>query len=697
MPENISEKYWRFFEKGGREGKRIMLKYIKKQINELLDTLAEAKQAVEAVILQEDEEELMSILADAQDAAVAIGNKIESSEGTEESETSISEEDGSSAVKLIGFLELYCELLWKLIQSKETEERLAILAEAWGILDSVRQGIRELPDQMVIVFMPYKASMWDCMESVWQAACEDPDWVPFVVPIPYMDLKDGEVTASHYEGGDFPPEVPITIYSEFPLEQIHPEAIYIHNPFDDNNIVTSVLPQYYSTELKKNTDRLIYCPYYVTGEAVFVTHRYIPSYDNMDFIVTQCEKMIASYSEQIPRKKFLPFGSPIADRILRMEKEKPAIPEAWKKQLKNGRDFGGDRVVMLNTSISLFMKQRERFLDKIEYLIRLAKQIKGITLVWRPHPLLHATAQTMGETYAARLAELENKFLEEKIGVLDQTRDVGVTVALCDAYLGETASSMIHMFGIAGKPRFYINLQMPDNEKAAEDTFLVSGFCQTEETEYYVLDQPGWIAERNKSAGQVKLLVRIPGREFVRGRAYRGMELKGDSLWLYPEHAKGIFIYQIGTGRMRKVFEHKMLEIMESAAAGSGHTHGKIEHNKLMTKKNGETESGNGQGGFANGIAETDMESAKTEIFLTVGEECLAAMRAEKFQRGNLNHEWYENEKSSAEDFFHFLQTAKEEELTGYQGAYPVWLATLDGSCGRKILHAVKASLTGRK
>jgi len=56
-----------------------MLKYIKKQINELLDTLTEAKQAVETSILQKDEAELMNILADVQDAALAIGNKIESS------------------------------------------------------------------------------------------------------------------------------------------------------------------------------------------------------------------------------------------------------------------------------------------------------------------------------------------------------------------------------------------------------------------------------------------------------------------------------------------------------------------------------------------------------------------------------------------------------------------------------------------
>lgn len=611
-----------------------MLKYIKRQIEELLETLQEAKAEVRDAIGRGGDE-LLGLLADVQDAAVAIGEKIETAE---------------PSAKLIGLLEAYCELLWKMTQEEGVEEKLVLLEEAWGILGEVREGVSELPARMAIVFMPYKASMWDCMESVWKAACEDPDWEPFVVPIPYMDLKDGEVIANHYEGADFPPEVPVLFYQDFPLAELRPEAIYIHNPFDDYNIVTRVLPQFYSSELKKVTDRLIYCPYYVTGEGVFVTHRDMPSYQNMDFIVTQCEKMIDSYSSRIPREKFLPFGSPIADRILSMENEKPAIPAAWLEQLNNGKDFGDDRVVMLNTSISLFMKQRERFLDKIEYIIDLTKQIKGITLVWRPHPLLHATARTMGEEYAARLASLEEKFMREKVGVLDHTLDVGVTVALCDAYLGETASSMIHMFGIAGKPRFYVNLQIPDHIKPEENVFQVSGHAKTKDREYFVLDQPGWIVEREKGGEKFRMLVRIPGREYVRGRAYAGLEVKDDSLWVYPENAQGVFVYEMKTGGRKKVF-----------------------HGKNDKSRHGE---------FWQEIME-----------LKVDEECLAGMRAERFQRGNLIHEWYEGDKAAVEDFFYFLRTAREEELRGYQGAYQVWLATLDGSCGKKILQAVKDSL----
>ena len=614
-----------------------MRRYIKGQIVELLNTMSDAVKMLPDAV-RENASQFTNLLADQQEAAMAVGQQIEDAEG-----------EGTKAVQL---LEQYCELLWELNQQQEHLEKDDI-DHLDQVLDQVKNEIRKLPEQYDVVFMPYKASMWDCMESVWQAACDDPDCFPFVVPIPYFDLKDGQIVKKNYEGDQFPPYVPITAYEGFPLEEIHPSAIFIHNPYDEYNIVTRVAPEYFSAELKKVTDRLIYIPYFVTGGAVAVTHSYKPSYENVDFIVTQCEDMIDSYASRLPRNKFLPFGSPVADRILRLEKEKPAIPEDWKRQLKNGKDFGGDRAVMLNTSISLFMQQRERFFDKIEYLMELAKNVEGITLVWRPHPLLRSTAETMGWGYAVRLTELEEKFRKEKIGVLDHTRDVGETVALCDAYLGETASSMIHMFGIARKPRFYINLFIPQRAEAADNTFLVSGRCETEEKEYYVLDKPGWILERDKATAEERLAARIPGRETVRGRAYRGMELKGDSLYVYPENAEGVFIYRLGDGRMRKVFEP-------------------AEEDEKQV--NNDTRQGD-------------------EDYLTVSQEILAAMGAESFQRGNPNHEWYEDEKNSVEDFFHFLRTAGEDELKGNWGPYPVWLASLDGSCGRKVLDAVKASL----
>lgn len=687
-----------------------MLKSVKRQIKELLHTLMDAEAEIKAVIEEANADGLVNFLADAQEAAVAIGNKVEES-GTADGDSGMPEGGAEVAAsgadraqardialksveqgaEIIALLERYCELLWQITQARDIRSQLQLTAEAWGLLGEVDRALAQIPEQVAVVFMPYKASMWDCMESVWRAACEDSGCVPFVVPIPYFDLKDGVVTARHYEGDMFPEYVPVADYSSFPLAEIHPGAIFVHNPFDDCNIVTTVLPEYYSGELKKVTDTLVYIPYFITTNGVFVTHRFFPSYLNYDFIVVHDEKAIDSFSADLPREKFLPYGSTIAERILRLEREKPAIPKTWQEQLPNGRDFGGNRVVMLNTSISLLMKQRERFLNKIEYLFEAAKQRKGIALVWRPHPLLMATAQTMGEEYAIRLAQLEEKFRKEEIGILDKTPDVGITVALCDAYLGETASSVIQMFAIAGKPRFYINLVIPDGfdgsmretaeraggigdkrEEAAcaeimdkpdgspfkgadvpdasgktedpvpeDDDRFVSAWCQDGGMEYYVLDKHGWIVAREKGSGKFTPLVQIPGRDIVWGRAYRGMEKKEEGLLVYPENAEGIFIYHTKTGRMRKVF----------------------------------------------GPQETAHDGCRDQEYpglLAVDEECLSVIKAERFKRGNKNHEWYEGDESSIEDYFRFLETAEDREMISGQ-----WPASMEGT-GKKVLQAVK-------
>ena len=52
-----------------------------------------------------------------------------------------------------------------------------------------------------IVFFPYKASMWDSLESIWMAAKADPDCITKVIPIPYYTTDtEGNLTVYNYEG-----------------------------------------------------------------------------------------------------------------------------------------------------------------------------------------------------------------------------------------------------------------------------------------------------------------------------------------------------------------------------------------------------------------------------------------------------------------------------------------------------------------
>lgn len=625
-----------------------MRRYIKKQLEDLLNTMCETTEFMYTLFEENQINEVANLLIQQQNAAIALGEKIEESEG-----------EGVATVRL---LEEYCELLWSISQETSKTGVQDGVCRLQDVLQDVKQSFQKLPEQLEVVFMPYKASMWDCMESVWEAACADDTCYPIVVPIPYFDIKDGQIIERHYEGEMFPNYVPIADYRNLLLEELQPDMIFVHNAFDDYNKVTSVLPQFYSHKLRKVTKRLIYIPYFVTSGAVYVTHRYLPAYDNMDFIVTQCDKMIKSFAASIPKHKFLPFGSPIADRIVKLEREKPSIPKEWKSMLPNGVNFGGCRTVMLNTSISLLMKEKDRFLDKIEYLFDVAKGIQGIILIWRPHPLLHASAALLGETYALRLEQLEKRFLEEKIGVLDKTPDVGVTVALCDAYLGETASSLVHMFGIAGKPRFYINLEIPQGEIAREEAeYNVSGYCRLDDREILLLDEPGWVVEKAEKSGEVRPLFKIPDRENVRGRAYRGMEVRENHILLYPDNGQGILVYDRTTGRMRKVFD-------ESLAVSYDRT--MFEHTNMSENE------------------EKTMSQPIRDL------ACIKAIRAERFARGNTSREWYEDEKYCLEDYFQFLLIAQKDELVGSMGMYSEWLVNLDGSCGRKILQAVKESLS---
>ena len=57
-----------------------------------------------------------------------------------------------------------------------------------------------------IVFLPYKASMWDSLESIWKAAFEDKEYCnTYVIPIPYADLTpDRKVAKWHCEIDSFP-------------------------------------------------------------------------------------------------------------------------------------------------------------------------------------------------------------------------------------------------------------------------------------------------------------------------------------------------------------------------------------------------------------------------------------------------------------------------------------------------------------
>lgn len=439
-----------------------MRKAMKNNLMEIFKTLYEAHACIRVFLENEEYDNAQTLLADCQQAAIQIGTSIDESEG-----------DGHVTVP---FLEEYCEALYQVATAESGTglEAKEILDEK--LLTAENSAKSDIQVKYEIVFMPYKASMWDSLESVWRAAVEDPDCEVYVVPIPYYSRNnDGSFGKAHYEGKDFPKEVPIVHFDSYDLAKRRPDVIYIHNPYDDYNYVTSIAPRFYSKELKKYTDCLVYIPYFVTDDKrVLNVARYAnsPGVRNAHQVILQSDEVKAVYkrvlldeygnTEEIQAywdEKLVGLGSPKYDAVQIHKKDNVEIPKEWEGLISDRK------VVLYNTHLSLLMEENcERFLPKLRAVLEYFRRRKDVVLLWRPHPLTISTAEAMNPDGLKEYLEIVKEFREGKWGIYDDTPNMERAIALSDAYYG-SQSSVLPLYKSTGKPVMIHNINVPTKVK----------------------------------------------------------------------------------------------------------------------------------------------------------------------------------------------------------------------------------------
>ena len=135
-----------------------------------------------------------------------------------------------------------------------------------------------------------------------------------IIPIPYYDKAvNGAFTEMHYEGEEFPTEYAITDYKSYDIEKELPDCIVMNSPYDEYNPVFSIEPAFYSRNLKRFTEKLIYIPWFVTDEIdpenpedrkAFYNMRYyvtVPGIFHADYTIVQSEGMKKAYLVKILR------------------------------------------------------------------------------------------------------------------------------------------------------------------------------------------------------------------------------------------------------------------------------------------------------------------------------------------------------------------------------------------------------------
>lgn len=439
--------------------KRNRIKHMK-----TIELLSKANGAVSRLIEVGRLQDSLLLLADCQDSAVALGSHIEKLYGL--------------GTKTVTALEGYCEALYQLSvalnEDVQIEEAILRLQEVTQTIENVYND--EFPDKKEVVFLPYNASMWDSLESVWMAARDDEECDAYVIPIPYYDLdSEHNFKEMHYEGDLYPKYVPITHYEDYDLELRQPDVIFIHNPYDECNFVTSIAPEYYSVRIKAFTDKLVYIPYFILGEIKPDNEEaiekmkhfcYLPGIIHADYVIVQSEDMRQIYINEYIKaaeaegikvervdleKKILGLGSPKLDKAANTRKEDLEVPTDWLRIIEK-EDGTWKKIIFYNTSIAAFLKNSEQMLAKIQDVLRIFKENQeDVALLWRPHPLMMQTIGSMRPELRDAYEKIVQQYREEGWGIYDDTAELERAVAISDGYYGD-GSSVVNLYQRTNKP-----------------------------------------------------------------------------------------------------------------------------------------------------------------------------------------------------------------------------------------------------
>jgi len=515
-----------------------MRKYHQKLILDLIGTLRDANSDIKK-LAKNDMQAMTNLLADCQDSAENIADFVNRLDV-----------DGAS---VIVSLEEYCKILYQISLPENSENRKQLLEELRKQIYKIEIGIKTdlKPNKSEIVFFPYKASMWDSLESIWLAAKDDPQCDAYVVPIPYYDKNpDGSFGEMHYEGADYPDYVPITDWRQYDIEAHGPDAVFIHNPYDGNNYVTSVHPDFYAERLRKLTGMLVYVPYFVTVESI--EEHFCVNAGTMyaHKVIVESEKIRSEYIRHIKdyekkykcvsclgklEDKIIALGSPKFDKVINTKREDCVLPESWKKLL------GGKKAILYNTSVSSALKDSERYLKKLDSVFEVFRNREDVVLWWRPHPLLENTFASMRPALADEYGRIADEYRRAGFGIYDDTPDLHRAIACTDAYYGDL-SSLVHMYGIKREPIMMQGTEIVEESERKIDPAFAFLYDDGEKF-YFTSDAYNALFAMDKNTWEEEYVGSFPNESPCYIAMFRNPVKTGEKMFFIPLNANEICVY----------------------------------------------------------------------------------------------------------------------------------------------------------
>ena len=304
-----------------------------------------------------------------------------------------------------------------------------------------------LGDNLKLLLIPYKRDMWDSFEGIYKMAKSTPGCSADVMPIPYT-FKGQVFNAVKWFLDDFSDvcDSRDVVGYQNKLKKGQYDAILIHNPYDDINIVTTVHPAFYSSRLKDLSRALCLVPYGI-GTICLIT----PGMINSDIVFCEDDSVVESFKQQIRDNganeeeaeimaaKLVPLGSPKYDLNLSQE-----VPEEWIQRVK------GKKVILLCTSLQSFLNDPATEMLNVNNVIGEYSKREDCVLIWREHPLMKPTILTMRPQYIHSYGKFQQNFEEQGLGIIDKTRDYRIAFSIADVLYSDP-SSLTSIWQTTGK------------------------------------------------------------------------------------------------------------------------------------------------------------------------------------------------------------------------------------------------------
>lgn len=430
---------------------------------------------------------ILDELQNMQQTAIEMGTLIENIKG-----------EGMQTVKQ---LEELCELIYEcsvvLGQSEDISTKVEQLHNKIADTEQVLQS--EILACNEAVFYISKATHWQYIAWYWKKLIKTGNTDIYIVPLPYYYKKyDGTRYASKYEYNEIEKMVKNSIrqlknkeavsnihvvcYEEFDVRLHHPDRIVIENPYDEWNQATTLPEKFYSRNLQKYTEKLVYIVPFQVEEFTKANYR---EYHNMqyyctmpgvvraDVVYVQSENMREVYIQKLTDfageatrnvwEKKIAVAEPIEyDNINRK------ISEVQQNQPVSSANIGMQSAITAKKKIAFFVQvgltiqYRDEMLEKLQSVLTIFRDSQEkVELLWIGDREHDAFLKKYDSEFAEKYEAIIKEFVKEGWGrYLDRTdASVSEVVAMCDAYYG-SASHIALEFEVKKKPVMIMDVEV---------------------------------------------------------------------------------------------------------------------------------------------------------------------------------------------------------------------------------------------